>query len=88
MRKKLLNFEVNIYLGSRFLQFHKDVFGKFNLSEPYLPSAVKWEYPIKLWASQVALVGKNPPVNAGDTLDMGSISESGRSLGGEHDSQL
>ena len=30
-------------------------------------------------ASQVALVVKNPPVNAGDTRDMGSIPESGRS---------
>ena len=38
--------------------------------------------------SQMAPVGKNPPVNAGDTRDMGSISESGRSLGGEHDNLL
>ena len=31
-----------------------------------------------LWASQVV---KNPPANAGDTRDMGSIPESGRSPG-------
>ena len=27
---------------------------------------------------------KNPPANAGDIINMGSISGSGRSLGGEH----
>ena len=31
-------------------------------------------------ASQVVLVVKNPPANAGDIKDMGSIPESGRSL--------
>ena len=34
------------------------------------------------WASQVVLVVKNPPVNAGDARDEGSIPRSGRSLGG------
>ena len=33
------------------------------------------------WASQVALVVKNPPANAGDTRDTGSIPRSGRSPG-------
>ena len=33
------------------------------------------------WALQVGLVVKNPPVNAGDTGDMGSIPGSGRSIG-------
>ena len=33
-------------------------------------------------ASQVALVVKNPPANAGDTRDSGSIPGSGRSPGG------
>ena len=32
-------------------------------------------------ASQVALVGKNPPSKAGDTRDMGLIPGSGRSPG-------
>ena len=32
--------------------------------------------------SQVALVVKNPPANAGDARDAGSIPESGRSPGG------
>jgi len=40
------------------------------------------------WASQVALVVKNPPANAGDIRDMGSIPEWGRSLGGGHDNPL
>ena len=30
------------------------------------------------WASNVALVVKNPPANAGDIRDVGSIPESGR----------
>ena len=32
------------------------------------------------WASQLALVVKNPPANAGDAGDTGLISGSGRSL--------
>ena len=32
------------------------------------------------WASQVALVVKNPPANAGDARDTGLIPGSGRSL--------
>ena len=35
-------------------------------------------------ASQVVLVAKNPPANAGDTRDPGSILGSGRSRGGRH----
>ena len=35
-----------------------------------------------LQASQVALVVKNPPANAGDIRDVGSIPGSGRSPGG------
>ena len=34
------------------------------------------------WGSQVALVVKNPPVNAGDIRDLGSVPGSGRSPGG------
>jgi len=34
------------------------------------------------WASQVALVVKNPPANAGNIRDMGLIPGLGRSLGG------
>ena len=37
---------------------------------------------IKLWASQVALVGKNLPANARDSRNTSSISGSGRSPGG------
>ena len=37
-----------------------------------------------LWASQVALVVKNLPVNAGDIKDVGSIPGLGRSPGGQH----
>ena len=35
-------------------------------------------------ASQVALVVKNPPANAGDIRDTGSVSELGRSPGEEY----
>ena len=34
------------------------------------------------WASHVALVVKNPPANAGDVRDAGSIPGPGRSPGG------
>ena len=39
-------------------------------------------------ASQVALVVKNLPANAGDIKDAGSITGSGRSPGGAHGSLL
>ena len=40
------------------------------------------------WASQVALVVKNPPANAGDIRDAGSIPGLGRSPGGGHGNPL
>ena len=36
----------------------------------------------------MALVVKNPPANAGDVRDVGSIPGSGRSPGGRHDNPL
>ena len=39
-------------------------------------------------ASQVVLVVKNLPVNAGDQRDVGSIPGLGRSPGGGHDNPL
>ena len=39
-------------------------------------------------ASQVSLVVENPPVNAGDIRDAGSIHGSGRSPGGGHGNAL
>ena len=43
------------------------------------------ECPVLLWASQVTLVVKNLPANAGDVRDAGLIPESGRSLGEGND---
>ena len=40
------------------------------------------------WASQLALVGKNLPANAGDIFSVGSIPGSGRSSGGGHGNPL
>ena len=40
------------------------------------------------WASQLALVVKNPPANAGDRRDMGSMPGLGRSSGGGHGNPL
>ena len=40
------------------------------------------------WASQVALVVKNTPANAGDIRDVGLILESGRSPGEGHGNPL
>ena len=41
-----------------------------------------------LGASQVALVVKNPPANAGEARDVGSIPRSGRFPGGRHGNPL
>ena len=40
------------------------------------------------WASQVVLMVKNPPANAGGAGDVGLIPESGRSPGGGHGKPL
>ena len=40
------------------------------------------------WAFQVTLVVKNPPANAGDKRDVGSIPGSERSPGGRHGNPL
>ena len=40
------------------------------------------------WASQLALVVKNPPASAGDVRDLGLIPGSGRSPGGGHGNPL
>ena len=42
----------------------------------------------RTWASQVALVVKNPPANAGDIRDVGSIPGLGRSPGEGHGNPL
>ena len=41
-----------------------------------------------LWTSQVVLVVKSPPANAGDTRDPGSVPGLGRSPGGGHGNPL
>ena len=41
-----------------------------------------------IWASQVVLVVKNPPANAGDVKDTGSTPRLGRSPGGGHGNPL
>ena len=43
---------------------------------------------IWFWASQVALVVKNPPTNEGDIRNSGSNLGSGRSPGGRHGNPL
>ena len=45
-------------------------------------------HPTPGWASQVALVVKNLPPNAGDIRDIGSIPGLGRSPGGAHGNPL
>ena len=51
------------------------------------PQSLSRVWPTLL-ASQVALVVKNPPANAGDRRDLGSIPRSGRCPGGEHGNSL
>ena len=43
---------------------------------------------VHLWASQMVLVVKIPPTNAGDRRDPGSIPGSGRSPGGGNGNRL
>ena len=43
---------------------------------------------VSIWASQVALVVKNPPAHTGDKRDLGSILGLGRSSGGSHGNPL
>ena len=52
------------------------------------PSDTEYEINKEGWASQVALVVKNLPANAGDVRDAGSIPGSGRSPGEENDYPL
>ena len=47
-----------------------------------------WDLAKILASPWVTLVVKNPPANAGDIRDAGSIPESGRSPGGGHGNPL
>ena len=55
-----------------------------NQHSPYIENIAEYLQFSLVLASQVALVIKNPPANAGDIRDMGLISGSGRSSGGGH----
>ena len=50
--------------------------------------AIYFKYRYVYMASWVVLVVKNPPANAGDIRDVGSIPGSGRSSGGRHGNGL
>ena len=54
----------------------------------FLPAQEVTSIYITEWASQVVLVVKNLPVNAGDIKDTGSTPGMGRSPGGRHGNQL
>ena len=56
--------------------------GKSLPSEPLGKSIFKYK-PTFYWASQLVLVVKNPPANAGDVRDVGLILGSGRSPEGD-----
>ena len=53
----------------------------------FLDRNFKVTYTLK-WASQVEVVVKNLPANAGDIRDAGSVPGSGRSPGGGHGNPL
>ena len=67
-----------------------------SVRNPHSPLIAGWIEAAQLWqslkdlmrASQVALVIKNPPANARDKRDVGSMPRSGRSPGGGHGNQL
>ena len=58
-----------------------------DLIDNYIINSCKYMDHVLL-ASQVVLGVKDPPANAGDIRDMGSIPEFGRSVGGEHGNPL
>ena len=79
------------------ISYHNHVLKNFNGWEKGSWWNVKWKRKIQncnlflfvcmctyIWASQVVLVIKNPPANAGDIRDAGSIPGSGRSPGEGH----
>ena len=59
-----------------------------DVSRAVLPLKALGQGSLSFWASQVAPVLKNPPANAGDIGDVGSILGSGRFLGGGHGNPL
>ena len=59
-----------------YLKAEKDLQKLENLSKVF------YHVTIPHWASQVALVAKNPPANALDALDSDPVLEPGRSPGG------
>ena len=59
-----------------------------DLPDPGIKAHLSCISCIGRWASQVALVVKNLPANAGERRDTGSITGSGRSLWGVHGNPL
>ena len=71
----------------KFLIMHSHCLG--NTKKPLQMMRLKLQPSYKsIRASQVGLVIKNPPANAGDLRDTGSIPWSGRSPGGGHGNPL
>ena len=62
----------------------------WGLSNPFMHQplfqsvSANWAPLEAVWASQVTIVVKNPPAEAGDVRDAGSILGLGRSPGGGH----
>ena len=84
----------NYYLHLLFYYFAKKVIFPFLFhllakvfTRKEFPPLLSICYP-KVRASQVVLVVKSPPANAGDIRDIGSISGLGRSPGGGHGNPL
>ena len=70
-------------LPSQALKVHYTKFsGQFPLARNLPNFRLSVNCTNEIWASQVALVIRNPPANAGDVRDVGSIAGSGRSPGG------
>ena len=91
----LMLFQRSLRLSSFF--FHSFSFFNFVVRKWFSPFCLPGHLSVLLpelfcycflLAPQAALVVKNPPANARDRRDVGSISEVGRSLGGEHSNPL
>ena len=62
-------------------QTHSGISLQNQMQSYLLPAPCPPPNHLFIWASQVVLVVKNPPANAGDARDSGSIPGSGRSPG-------
>ena len=82
LRNQQANVITTYYMGLSMTLYYVRITAKINLE------ILELQRERYIWASQLALVVKNSPANAGDVGDAGLIPGSGRSPGGGHGNPL